>query len=92
MNKLVRKRFNETIEKYELRKNWREGVHTITEKDRLAREDYFYQKSLNDFVRMIQSEKNDQSPMYERWAIKASLGIAPTRAQYKSSLKLQNWI
>ena len=92
MNKLAIKRFNETIEKYELRKNWRDGVHTVTEEDRSAREECFYQKALDDFTRMMISEKNDHSLMYERWATKVSLGIAPTRAQYKASLKLQNWI
>jgi len=92
MYKLIMKRFDEVIEQKELRKNWRDGVHTITEEDRLAREEYFYQKSLNDFTRMIQSEKNDHSLMYERWAMYTALGIRPRRAQYKASLKLHNWI
>lgn len=78
--------FNAAIEKYDLKKSWRDGLFTRTEEERQQREKVRYEQAKQAYSSMMRSSKNDGSTHYLNWALGKALNIKAVKTTFRQSL------
>lgn len=86
MNEIDFSPFEEAIIKNNVRSRWRDSLFATNDHDRDAIEANEYLQAKFAYIQMMNSDKNDCSEAYRQWALGKSLGIAPTKAGYRSSV------
>jgi len=77
--------FEQKIIERNLRAIWRDGIFSITEKDRDLREKEKYIEAKKKYESMLSPSNNGRGVGYYKWALNESLGITSYKARFRKS-------
>ena len=79
-------KFENLINEHKLREQWRDSLFPLSKVEQDKREKQKYEQAKGNYIKMIQSPKNDGGTGYLNWALEASLGVKPSKARNRASL------
>lgn len=79
-------RFDESIKKHDLKARWGDTLFEMTEAEKEKHVEMKYLGAKQEFTKMMNSNKNDDSYEYHQWAIITALKLKTRKATHRASL------